>query len=176
VGKAGGSAAISIALLDDGDVAWQDAFGWAIPGRIAATPETRFNIGSVSKVLAALAAMILQDRGLIKLDTPIVEYLPTFSMLSPEYRAITTRHRARASACFPRRSASASIRCRNPCRPPGRRASARIGNPTTNRRNPWPGWSIRKRTTASANCPNWRAMHCGAAPNCSGRFPTRAPE
>jgi len=32
------------------------------------------------------------DRGLITLDTPIVKYLPTFTMLSPEYAQITTRH------------------------------------------------------------------------------------
>lgn len=57
-----------------------------------ATSETRFNIGSVSKLFAALAAMILVDRGLITLDTPIIDHLPTFKMQSPEYTRITTRH------------------------------------------------------------------------------------
>ncbi|REG49182.1 CubicO group peptidase (beta-lactamase class C family) [Paraburkholderia sp. BL6669N2] len=86
-------AAISIAMVKGNTVVWQQAFGLAsVPGQIKATPQTRFNIGSVSKLFAALAATILVDRGRITLDTPIVKYLPTFTMLSPEYAQITTRH------------------------------------------------------------------------------------
>ncbi len=85
-------AAISVAMLKGNSVVWQQAFGVAsVPSQTSATTQTRFNIGSVSKVIAALAAAILQDRGLISLDTPIVHYLPTFTMLSPEYAQITTR-------------------------------------------------------------------------------------
>ncbi|HEY0297496.1 MAG TPA: serine hydrolase domain-containing protein, partial [Bordetella sp.] len=93
--------AVSVALLVDGELAWQEAFGWALPGQARATPRTRFNIGSVSKVLAALAAVILQDRGLIRLDTPVADYLPDFSMLSPEYRRITVRHLLSHSSGLP---------------------------------------------------------------------------
>ncbi|WP_144063531.1 serine hydrolase domain-containing protein [Caballeronia insecticola] len=86
-------AGISIAMLKGSTVVWQQAFGVSsVPAQTAATTQTRFNIGSVSKLFAALAAAILEDRGLITLDTPIVQYLPTFSMLSPEYAKITTRH------------------------------------------------------------------------------------
>jgi len=86
-------AAISVAMVKGSTVVWQEAFGVAsVPGQIQATPQTRFNIGSVSKLFPALAAAILVDRGLIALDTPIVKYLPTFTMLSPEYAQITTRH------------------------------------------------------------------------------------
>ena len=78
-----GTVAVSVALWSGGQVVWQEAFGWANrEAGIPATVQTRFNTGSVSKVFAALAAMILQDRGLLKLDTPIVRYLPEFRMLS----------------------------------------------------------------------------------------------
>lgn len=86
-------AAVSVAMVKGNNVVWQQAFGMAsVPGQIKATPQTRFNIGSVSKLFPALAASILVDRGLIALDTPIVKYLPSFTMLSPEYAQITTRH------------------------------------------------------------------------------------
>lgn len=86
------TAAISIALFRNDRMIWQEAFGQALREEgIAATPDTRFNIGSVSKVLAALAAMILQDRGLIRLDAPITTYMPKFRMLSDAYRQITVR-------------------------------------------------------------------------------------
>jgi CubicO group peptidase (beta-lactamase class C family) len=93
--------AVSVALLVDGELAWQEAFGWAMPGQVRATPRTRFNIGSVSKVLAALSAVILQDRGLVSLDAPVAGYLPQFSMLSPEYRRITVRHLLSHSSGLP---------------------------------------------------------------------------
>ncbi|MGB3067501.1 MAG: serine hydrolase domain-containing protein [Ottowia sp.] len=87
------AAAISVALLKRDSIVWQQAFGKAsVPDNIPATVRTRFNIGSVSKVLAGLAGVILQDRGLIDLDTPIVHYLPEFKMLSPAYASITSRH------------------------------------------------------------------------------------
>ncbi|GJH07906.1 beta-lactamase family protein [Caballeronia novacaledonica] len=95
-------AAISVAMLKGGNVFWQQAFGVSsVPSQTQSTIQTRFNIGSVSKLFAALAAAILQDRGLITLDTPIVRYLPTFTMLSPEYAKITTRHLLSHSSGLP---------------------------------------------------------------------------
>ncbi len=89
----GSNAGISIAMLKGSSVVWQEAFGVSsVPSQTKATTQTRFNIGSVSKLFAALAATLLVDRGLITLDTPIVKYLPTFTMLSPQYNQITTRH------------------------------------------------------------------------------------
>lgn len=96
----GDVAAISIALMKGNRIVWQQAFGSAAAG-MPATIETRFNIGSVTKVVTALAAMILQDRGLLNLDTPIVKYLPSFTMLSPSCARITTRHLLSHSSGFP---------------------------------------------------------------------------
>jgi CubicO group peptidase (beta-lactamase class C family) len=79
------TAAVSIALFHDKGIVWQEAIGQS-------SIETRFNIGSVGKVFAGLTGVILQDQGLLDLDRPIVNYLPDFTMLSPDYARITSRH------------------------------------------------------------------------------------
>lgn len=95
-------AGISVALLKGDQVVWAQAFGNAsINPAVAATPATRYNIGSVTKVIAALAGVILQDRGLIDLDAPIVRYVPSFTMLSPQYAQITSRHLLSHSSGLP---------------------------------------------------------------------------
>ncbi len=83
---------ISVALVDDQRVIWAEAFGVIDKEQgLAPTTQTRFCIGSCSKVLAAMATMILVERGLVALDAPLVTYVPAFRMLSPEADAITIR-------------------------------------------------------------------------------------
>lgn len=98
----GGPVAFTAALYRDGQVVWQEAFGVIDrdSGR-PATPQTRFNIGSVSKVLAALATMVLVDRKRVDLDTPFATYRPEFRMLSPAYRRITVRQLLSHSSGLP---------------------------------------------------------------------------
>jgi serine beta-lactamase-like protein LACTB, mitochondrial len=81
--------AVSVAVAIDGRIVWAEGFGWAdVEGRVAATPLTRFRIGSVSKPLTAAAAGLLHERGLLDLDAPVQQYVPAF----PEKRwPITTR-------------------------------------------------------------------------------------
>ena len=88
--------------LADDRVVWREAFGYADREReVPATPDTRFNIGSVSKVVATLAVMILRDRGQLTLDQPLVELLPAFRMLSPAFRQVTVRHLLSHASGFP---------------------------------------------------------------------------
>ena len=83
---------ISVALVDDQRVIWAEAFGVIDKEQgLAPTTQTRFCIGSCSKVLAAMATMILVERGLVALDAPLVTYVPAFRMLSLEADAITIR-------------------------------------------------------------------------------------
>ena len=94
--------AISVALLADDRVVWREAFGYADREReMPATIDTRFNIGSVSKVVTTLAVMILRDRQQLTLDQPLVELLPAFSMLSPAFKQITVRHLLSHASGFP---------------------------------------------------------------------------
>ncbi|HET7835566.1 MAG TPA: serine hydrolase domain-containing protein [Variovorax sp.] len=85
--------AVSVALLADDRVVWREAFGYADRDNgVLATPDTRFNIASVSKMVTALTVMILRDRGQLALDQPLVELLPAFHMRSDGYTRITVRH------------------------------------------------------------------------------------
>jgi CubicO group peptidase (beta-lactamase class C family) len=85
--------AVSVAVLADDRVVWREAFGYADRDNgVLATPDTRFNIASVSKMVAALCVMILRDRGQLALDQPLAELLPAFHMRSDGYTRITVRH------------------------------------------------------------------------------------
>ncbi|HUH77853.1 MAG TPA: serine hydrolase domain-containing protein, partial [Devosia sp.] len=87
------TAAVSVALLADDRLVWREAFGYADRERgLLATPDTRFNVASIAKVVTALAVMILRDRGLLTLDQPLVALLPGFRMRSPGFIRITVRH------------------------------------------------------------------------------------
>jgi len=75
---------LSIALVDGQDMVWAQGFGFADKEKgIMATPETIYEIGSLSKTISATAIMRLQDQGLLDIDRPLVEYIPEFSILPP---------------------------------------------------------------------------------------------
>lgn len=93
---------VSVALIDRDRVIWSEAFGRIDrANNTAATTNTLFGTGSVSKMFAAIATMILVERGLVKLDAPLVDYLPAFVMASPEYTRITVRMLLSHSSGFP---------------------------------------------------------------------------
>lgn len=93
---------ISVALFDQNHITWAESFG-VIDKATGAVPtnDTLFCIGSCSKMLAAISVMILSDRGLVELDAPLLRYLPSFKMASPEYAQITVRMLINHSSGFP---------------------------------------------------------------------------
>jgi CubicO group peptidase (beta-lactamase class C family) len=85
---------LSIALIQDGRVAWTEGFGVAntITGR-PVTPDMAFAVASNSKVVTAYIALRLVDQGLLSLDEPLNAYLREPWLPASEYRdAITLRH------------------------------------------------------------------------------------
>lgn len=69
---------VSIAVAVDGELAWAEALGWSdLDERVPLTPRTRFRIGGVSQTLTAAAVGLLLERGLLDLDAPVRDYLPT---------------------------------------------------------------------------------------------------
>ncbi len=75
--QATGTAALGVALVENGELVWLDALGQAnIEGQIPATPETLFRIGSTSKMFIALAAMKLAEEGKLDLNTPLRQLAP----------------------------------------------------------------------------------------------------
>lgn len=96
-----GATSITAGLTDVDGVLWQGTTGIIDAGGVSPGASTRYGIGSTSKMFAATAVMQLVDAGRIDLDVPVVNYLPTFTMLSPDYRQITVRMLLDHSAGFP---------------------------------------------------------------------------
>ncbi|MCP4381686.1 MAG: alpha/beta fold hydrolase [Hyphomicrobiales bacterium] len=75
---------LSIAIALGGDVIYANGFGMADgPKGMAATPETVFQWGSITKTVTATAIMQLSDQGLIGLDDPVSDYLDYFPAQYP---------------------------------------------------------------------------------------------
>jgi len=55
------------------------------------TPETLFQIGSISKSFTSIVLLQLQEQGLLDINDPVAKYLPWFEIQS-EYEPITLRH------------------------------------------------------------------------------------
>lgn len=97
-----GTPSISVALIERDRLVWAEAFGTIDKAtNTPASTETLFCIGSCSKMLATIATMILVDRGQLRLDEPLVTYLPVFRMASPDYTSITVRMLLNHSSGFP---------------------------------------------------------------------------
>ena len=66
-----------VAVVRNGLVAYANAYGNAgLAPRVAATPEIRYAIGSISKQFTAVAALLLQQEGKLRLDDPVSKYIP----------------------------------------------------------------------------------------------------
>jgi CubicO group peptidase (beta-lactamase class C family) len=97
-----GASSVSLAFVADNRIVWSEAFGFAdLESGTLSTSETMYGIGSVSKMIAATAVMILVDRNEISLDMPVCNYVSSFQMLSPEYCQVTVRMLLNHSSGFP---------------------------------------------------------------------------
>lgn len=83
----------SYALRVEDELVAADALGWQDqPQQIQAEKHCTYNVASVSKIYCTAAIMVLVQRGLISLDTPVVQVIPEFKMLDEDYKKITVRH------------------------------------------------------------------------------------
>ena len=72
---------LSIALVDGQSVVWSRGFGHADKeAKVPAAADTIYEIGSLSKTLAATAIMRLAEEGRLDIDQPLTKYLPGFSI------------------------------------------------------------------------------------------------
>jgi serine beta-lactamase-like protein LACTB, mitochondrial len=70
---------LSVAVGVGGDIVWAEGFGWAdIENRVPVTPDTRFRIGTASKVLTSAAVGVLLEKNRLKLDEEIQTDVPQF--------------------------------------------------------------------------------------------------
>jgi len=67
----------TIAVVKNGTLAYANAVGISkLEPSVPATPSMRYAIGSISKQFTAVAALILQQEGKLKLDDPVSKYIP----------------------------------------------------------------------------------------------------
>ena len=68
---------LSAALVKGDEVVWSRGFGFRdLKTGLAATPQTIYSIGSVTKSFTCIAIMQLAEAGKLKIDDPIDQYFP----------------------------------------------------------------------------------------------------
>ena len=78
--------------MDQGKIVYSEGIGAA--NRSENRPvdkNTRFNIGSTSKMFVAAAILMLVDEGKVALDESVAKYIPEFKMKDKRYKDITVR-------------------------------------------------------------------------------------
>ena len=71
---------VAVGVVQDQQLVWSKGFGFAdIASKKPMTEQTRFRIASNSKLFAAIAILQLREAGKLRLDDPVVKYLPWFT-------------------------------------------------------------------------------------------------
>ncbi|HVS60056.1 MAG TPA: serine hydrolase domain-containing protein, partial [Gemmatimonadaceae bacterium] len=67
----------SVAVVTHGRLAYANAYGAAkLEPRVAANPDMRYAIGSISKQFTAAAILLLQQEGKLSIDDPVSKFIP----------------------------------------------------------------------------------------------------
>jgi CubicO group peptidase (beta-lactamase class C family) len=77
---------VSVAVIHNGAIAWALGFGVVRPGGAPVTAETLFQAGSISKPVAAMAALHLVEQGRLSLDSDVNQALTSWK-ISPSAAA-----------------------------------------------------------------------------------------
>jgi CubicO group peptidase (beta-lactamase class C family) len=87
--------AVSVTVINGGKIEWAHAWGLAdLASLRAATPATLFQAASISKPVAATAALALVEQGKLDLDTDVNRYLASWRLPSDSSnnQPVTIRH------------------------------------------------------------------------------------
>jgi CubicO group peptidase (beta-lactamase class C family) len=75
--KSTGVPSASVAVVKNGRLAYTNAYGAAkVDPHVPATPDLRYAIGSISKQFTAVAILLLQQDGKLRLDDPVSRFIP----------------------------------------------------------------------------------------------------
>jgi CubicO group peptidase (beta-lactamase class C family) len=103
--KRNGIVGSRLVLLRDSDVAFQDSYGYArLATRQPVEENTAFHWASITKTFTAIAIMQLRDHDRLKLDDPVVNYIPELAAVHDPWGSvdsITIRHLLTHSSGFP---------------------------------------------------------------------------
>jgi CubicO group peptidase (beta-lactamase class C family) len=81
----------SIVIVKDGNVIYTKGYGHDAEGK-PLTENSLMRIGSASKSFTAFSVLQLFDKGKIKLDDPVIKYLPELAMDDARLQKVTIRH------------------------------------------------------------------------------------
>ena len=102
--KRNGIVGSRLVLLDGANLAFEDSYGYARLGtRQPVDANTAFHWASITKTFTAIAIMQLRDHGRLKLDDPVVKYIPELAVVHDAWgpvSAITIRHLLTHSSGF----------------------------------------------------------------------------
>ncbi len=99
-----GTASVAIAVAREGQIIWEQGFGWADrENRTPSTEHTMYSLASISKPITATGLAVLAQRGKVDLDQPINEYLGDAKLIARVGNAAdaTVRRVANHSAGLP---------------------------------------------------------------------------
>ncbi|CAN5859242.1 serine hydrolase domain-containing protein [soil metagenome] len=92
---------LSAAILRDGDVTTVATGVINLNHPVPVKPETRFQVGSISKVFTATTVMMLVEQGKLDLDAPVINLIPDLPLThEPLRNTITLRHLLNHSTGF----------------------------------------------------------------------------
>jgi CubicO group peptidase (beta-lactamase class C family) len=84
---------VALGVLQDGEERHAGFGVTSVDNPLEVTPETRFQIGSITKTFLGTTAMYLVARGALDLDRPVRAYLPALRLADPDAtEQVTLRH------------------------------------------------------------------------------------
>jgi CubicO group peptidase (beta-lactamase class C family) len=84
---------VAVGLLADGEEHLAGFGVTSVENPLEVTPDTLFQIGSITKTFTGTAAMVLVERGELDLDAPVRTYLPELKLFDEEVASrVTMRH------------------------------------------------------------------------------------
>ena len=70
---------LSVVILENGELLWTQGFGYAdVERRVPATPDTLYQIASITKTFTAILVLQLVEQGKLDLDEPVSRYSDDF--------------------------------------------------------------------------------------------------
>ncbi len=77
---------LMLGVVADGGLAWSKSYGFAdAETKKAATDQTNYRVGSITKQFTGLMLLQLAERGKVRLSDPLVKYVPEFSAVKSPY-------------------------------------------------------------------------------------------
>ncbi len=96
---------VAVGVVHDQELIWSKGFGFAdVASKKPMTADTRFRIASNSKLFAAIAILQLREAGKLRLDDPVQQHLPWFTVkpAGPDDGPITIEQLLSHSSGLPR--------------------------------------------------------------------------